>query len=97
MTSPGLAAKDVAGGVEFAVVVSAGSARAGIRGLHGDALKVAVHAAPERGKANSEVTETIAEWLGVPANRVKISSGHSSRKKRVWVANLSAEAVRRRG
>lgn len=96
MTSPGLAAKDEAGGVEFAVVVSAGSARAGVRGLHGDALKVAVHAPPERGKANEEVGEVVAAWLGIPVKRISIVMGQSSRRKRLRVAGLSVEEIKGR-
>jgi len=40
---------------------------------------VAVHAPPEKGKANKEVCETMAEALGVTG--VSIGSGHTSHQK----------------
>lgn len=48
------------GGVTVAVLASAGAAQSKVRGLHGDALKVAVRAAPEKGKANAEIEELLA-------------------------------------
>ena len=80
--------------LELTVLVSAGSSRAGIRGIHGKAVKLAVHAPPERGKANSEAEELIAEWLGVPARQVRVVTGQASRNKVMRVSGVKPEAVR---
>jgi len=84
-----LAARETAEGVEFHVLVSAGSSRPGIRGLHGDSLKIAVGSPPERGRANAEVMALISGWLGLPARAVSLVSGSASRRKRIRVAGFT--------
>jgi uncharacterized protein (TIGR00251 family) len=84
-----LAARETVEGVEFHVLVSAGSSRAGIRGLHGDSLKIAVGSPPERGRANAEVLALISGWLGLPARAVCVVSGLASRRKRIRVVGLT--------
>ncbi len=88
--------KAVPGGVEFAVRATPGSAKTGVRGLHGGALKVAVQAPPEKGKANDAVVEVLAAYLGVPPRAVTVVAGHTSRQKRVQVLGVEAAAVRQR-
>ena len=48
-------------------------------------LTVRVLAAPERGKANDEVRELLAEHFGVPASKVRIVRGETSRRKLVAI------------
>jgi uncharacterized protein len=79
--------------VELAVLVSAGSSRAGVRGVHGETVKVAVRSAPERGRANREVEEVVAEWLGVRSGAVKVSSGGTSRRKILRIAGVPGAAL----
>ncbi len=55
----------------------------------GDSLKVAVRAAPERGKANDELVRVLGEFLGLPAGRINVESGRTSRRKRVKAAGIS--------
>ena len=45
-------------------------------GLHGDAWKVRVSAAPERGRATDAVVGLIAEHLRLPRTAVSVVSGH---------------------
>ncbi|MGB9626422.1 MAG: DUF167 domain-containing protein, partial [Phycisphaerae bacterium] len=54
-----LAYRDTPGGVEVAVKVVPGSSRDRIMGVLGDALKIAVAAPPEKGKANQAVIEVL--------------------------------------
>jgi len=72
------------------------SKRAGLAGWYGDALKLGVHAAPERGQANAEVIEILRRALGVPASALAIESGATSQDKRVRVVGLDAAELRRR-
>ena len=96
MADSGLRVWEKGDGVEFEVRVSAGSVKAGVRGVHGGALKVAVNAPPERGKANAEALKVIAGWLRVPAGRVAVLSGQASRRKRVRVAGVTVDGVQAR-
>jgi uncharacterized protein (TIGR00251 family) len=57
--------------------------RAGILGRHGSALKVAVRAAPERGRANAELVQVLAQALGLPAAAFELVAGATSQDKRV--------------
>lgn len=54
------------------------SSRNRIVGWVGDRLKVAVTAAPERGKANQAVMELLAGALELPPSRLRIVSGETS-------------------
>ena len=85
--------KAIQNGVEFEVLATPGSSRSCVRGVHGMALKVAVRAAPEKGKANAEIEEVIAEFLGIPARQVNVVSGMASRQKRVQASGIDVQAV----
>lgn len=84
------------GGVAFAVKVVPGSKQQRIVGNYGDALKLAVTAPPEQGKANAAVRELLAAQLGIDQRRVDITAGGSSRNKRVFIAGITAAALRQR-
>lgn len=76
--------------------VRAGGSRNAIVGWLGDALKVAVTAAPERGKANAAVEALLAEALGLPRSAVQVVAGHTQPRKQVEIDGLAADEVRRR-
>ena len=78
------------------VRVSPGSRRRSIVGAHGSVLKVALTAPPERGKANQELLELLAEVLDVPVRAIRLATGASSRDKRVVIAGLESETIRER-
>jgi uncharacterized protein YggU (UPF0235/DUF167 family) len=65
-----------------------------VRGIHGDALKLAVRSAPEKGRANDEVETVLAEFLGLPRNQVGVAAGHTSRRKRVRALGCSPAHVK---
>ncbi len=72
-------------GFRIAVRVQPKSSRHGVLGVMGDRLKVALHSAPEKGKANRELVEVIAETLDCPARCVSLVAGETSRDKTVQV------------
>ena len=76
--------------------VAPGAARSGIVGRHGDAWKLRVRGAPERGRANADVLSLLAETLGVPERSLTLVSGHASRDKIVELRGLDAGAAERR-
>ncbi len=76
--------------------VSPGAKRTELVGRHGDAWKVRVSAAPERGRANEAVVGLLAERLGIPRASLSVVSGQTSRDKVVELRGLGhLEAERR--
>ena len=76
--------------------VSPGAARAAVVGRHGEAWKVRVAAAPERGKANEAVLALLADTLAVPRSSVTLVSGSGSRDKVVELAGIQPDEIERR-
>jgi uncharacterized protein (TIGR00251 family) len=50
-------------------------------GLHGDALKIRLAAAPVEGAANAALVGFLAEVFGVPQSQVVLKQGNKSRRK----------------
>ena len=72
-----------------------GAKQAALRGLHGDAVKLAVRQAAQAGQANAAIEAFVAEALGLPKSDVEISSGHTSRCKRLFIRGGVADLCRR--
>jgi len=83
----------VPGGTRLRLRVKPGARATALVGAHGGALKIAVAAPPERGKANRAVVKLLAETLGLPASAVRITSGETSQDK-VAVVALGLAKVR---
>jgi uncharacterized protein YggU (UPF0235/DUF167 family) len=65
-------------------------------GRHGEAWKIRVAAAPERGGANREVIALVAAALGISRASVRLVGGASSRDKIVELEGIDAAEVERR-
>jgi len=76
--------------------VSPGARRSEVVGRHGEAWKVRVAAAPERGAANDAVLDLLADALGVERRRLALVAGRTGRDKIVEVEGLSSSEVERR-
>ena len=76
--------------------VSPGAGRSEVVGRLGDAWKLRVRSAPERGRANDEVTALLARTLQLSARDVRIVSGHTSRDTLVELDCLTIEDAERR-
>lgn len=89
----------LADGVMVRVRVTPKSSRDEVGGIeataHGPALKVRVRAVPDKGAANTAVTATLADWLGVPKSTVTLVSGTTARVKGVAIAG-DGDALRAR-
>jgi uncharacterized protein len=79
----------------LALRVQPRSRRNEIAGEHAGALVVRVTSPPVDGKANEAVRRLIAKRLGVPAGRVSIVRGESSRDKLVEVEGIGDDELRR--
>jgi uncharacterized protein (TIGR00251 family) len=88
--------KATSDGATFAVKAVAGAKKNAVVGRHGEALKVAVSAPRDQGKANAALIEVIAEALGVPRKAVSLVKGETSTEKRFLVTGLTADELRRR-
>jgi len=80
----------------ISVVVSPRARRSELVGRQGDAWKLRVAAAPERGRANAAVCALLAEALGVPVATVRVAAGASSRRNVVEVDGLDTAELDRR-
>jgi uncharacterized protein YggU (UPF0235/DUF167 family) len=76
--------------------VSPGAGRAAVVGRYGDAWKVRVTEAPERGRANEAVLRLLAEALAVPRDAVSLVSGHGGREKIVELTGVGPGLIERR-
>jgi len=74
--------------------VQPGASRQRIVGLHGDAVKIAVAAPPEKGAANRALEKLLAEEFGIAAAAVAVIAGGGSRRKRVSLEGVSPDRVR---
>jgi hypothetical protein len=84
------------GGIEFRVKVVPGASRSRLAGQLGEALKVAVAAPPEAGKANAALIDLLAQVLRVKRADVAVVSGRGSPLKRVAVAGVTVREARAR-
>lgn len=80
----------------LALRVSSGARRTAVVGRHGDAWKVTVTAAPERGRANADVVRLLARTLAVPPARVSLVKGSAARDKVIEIEGISTEEAERR-
>lgn len=80
-------------GVILAVHVQPGAGRTEVVGRHGDALKLKVGAPPTGNRANEAVIELLAREFDVKAAAVSITSGATSRQKRVKLEGVEQAAA----
>ena len=70
------------------VKVVPGASRDRVVGRYGQAIKVQVSAAPEKGKANAAVAAVLAEFLGVRVGQVELVSGAGNPRKQFRIIGL---------
>ena len=80
-------------GCVLAVRAQPGARRNAIVGEQAGALKVAVTAPPDKGRANEAIVEVLAESLGLKRSQVELVSGQTSRAKKFLVRGLTAESL----
>ncbi len=96
MKAGGVAIESLGDGSALYVKAHPGSRREGIDGVHDGMLKIAVSAAPEKGKANKAIAKILAKRLGVAPSSVVLLSGDSQKKKRFALKNLPPEQLESR-
>jgi uncharacterized protein (TIGR00251 family) len=83
-------------GSVIAVRAQPGAKKNAVVGEHGDALKVAVTAPPEDGRANEALTELLREWLGLKRSQVELIAGATNRNKQFMIRGMCPEELRAR-
>jgi len=78
------------------VKVVPGASRNRVVGMLGDALKVQVAAAPEKGKANEAVRAVLAEFFAVKIGQVELISGQTQPRKTFLLNGVNDAAVRQK-
>jgi len=81
------------GEVEFEVLAKPKSSRNGIEGVHDGALRIAVTAPPDKGKANAAIIKLLAKMLGIGKTSIRIIRGETSRRKLVRIAGVSGHEI----
>jgi len=74
------------GGVYLNIHAQPGARKLQLRGIHGDAIKIAVRETAQDGKANTAIVNFMAELLGCTRRDVEVASGHTSRRKRLFIS-----------
>lgn len=78
------------------VAAQPGARRNAVLGERAGALRVAVTAPPDKGKANAAIQAMLAEALGCKPARIELVSGATSRQKRFLIGGLDPQALRAR-
>lgn len=81
------------GGVLLTLHVQPGARQTTVSGVHGDALKIRLQAPPVDGKANAALLSYLGEMLAIAPRQLTLVAGQTSRRKRVRVEGVAAEAV----
>ncbi len=80
---------DHAEGCVLPIRAQPGARRAGVQGEQAGALKVAVTAPPQDGRANQALVEELRKALGVKRSQVELVGGQTSRDKRFLIRGLT--------
>ncbi|MFA7440582.1 MAG: DUF167 family protein [Sphingomonadaceae bacterium] len=73
------------GDILLAIKGKAGARRDAILGVEGDAVRIAVAAVAEQGRATERILRHLAKAFGVPRRQVELISGEFSPMKRVRI------------
>jgi uncharacterized protein (TIGR00251 family) len=80
-------------GVIVPVSAQPGARWNGIVGVRNGMLRVAVTAAPEKGKANRAIVRVLSDALDVPKSAIELLSGETAGKKRFLVYGGAVRAI----
>jgi uncharacterized protein (TIGR00251 family) len=73
-----------------------GARRDAIVGEHNGALKIAVSAPPDKGRANEAIAVVLCAALGLKKSQVALLAGPASRDKKFLIRGIGSEVLRQR-
>ena len=91
-----IAVTDHTQGCVLPVRAQPGARRAGVQGEQAGALKVAVTAPPEDGRANQALVEQLRKVLGLKRSQVELIGGQTSRDKRFLIRGVARAELEQR-
>jgi len=83
------------GGIYLNIHAQPGARKPQLRGMHGDAVKIAVREAAQDGKANDALVRFVADILDCSRQQIEVASGHTSRRKRLFISGNADEVTDR--
>ena len=83
------------GDLQVTVHVQPGAKTTSCAGVHGDALKIRLHAPPVDGKANQALIAWLSKTLGCPQSAIELIRGQTSRRKTLNISTNQADALSR--
>jgi uncharacterized protein len=81
-------------GCLLSVRAQPGARKAGVVGEQAGAMKVAVTAPPEDGRANQALTELLRDWLGLKRSQVELAGGATNRNKQFLIRGLTPDELK---
>ena len=91
-----IAITEHAAGFILSVRAQPGARKAGVLGIHAGALKIAVTAPPQDGRANKALIELLAETLDLRRSQVHLLSGETRRDKRFLIQGVSQALLKKK-
>jgi uncharacterized protein (TIGR00251 family) len=88
-----IALADHPDGVLVAVRAQPGARKAGVLGEQAGALKLAVTAPPENGRANDALVVLLRDLLGLKRSQVELHSGATGRNKKLLVRGIPKDEL----
>jgi uncharacterized protein (TIGR00251 family) len=79
-------------GTRVQVKVTPGSSRTKLLGLHGESLKIAVAAPPEKGKANVALIKFLAEITNLSKQQITLASGETNPEKVLVLSGINPQS-----
>jgi uncharacterized protein (TIGR00251 family) len=80
-------------GVTLAVRAQPGARKNTVLGEQAGALKVAVTAPAEAGRANAALVEVVRDWLGLRRSQVELAGGATSRNKIFLIRGVTVDEL----
>lgn len=80
-------------GATLAVRAQPGAKKNAVLGTQAGALKVAVTAPPEDGRANEALVEVLKEYFGVKRSQIELMSGRTNRNKVFLIRGVTPEQL----
>ena len=77
----------------LSVRAQSGARKNAVIGEHGGALKVAVTAPPEDGRANEAITDLLRDWLELKRSQVELVGGKTNRNKQFLIRGLTPDEL----
>ena len=84
---------ETSAGLRLRIHAQPGAKRTAVAGIHGDALKIRIQAAPVDGKANAALLGFLAKTLQCSPSQLVLLKGEHSRRKLIGVNGLTSEVA----